>query len=196
MGLDMYVFCLHKPDKTSEELSRLTEDELRDAGYAVVLESSIPPNFESVREMTVEVQTVAEFIDFQKLERDFLIPEDATLTMQKRGYPEITFEFVYEDEEGESYSAKVTEAELRKYKYHETITAYCFIRELIAYWRKEYGLSGAISRACDKPVENVGYYPMNEGMLKAVADHDPEAYQDIEPYIGDENGVIVYLEWY
>ena len=203
MGLDMYVERFIKLNKTSEELCQYDSNELNKMGYSIVAEDELPDNFESVRRMTVPILTSVKAVDFLKIKRDRNIPDDAEIWMKEVGSRPtsdservISYRYVFSDSQGNLYHAEFTESELEEYCYPELISAYCFMSEEVAYWRKNYSLQADIYHACDAAIKNLGYYPMNEGMLKAVAECDPEAYKNIAKYLDDEDSLLAYHEWY
>lgn len=70
----------------------------------------------------------------------------------------------------------------------------CKQLEPVAYWRKEHDLSDAITAAVDGPVENEGYYPLNDKMFEIIKKADNQLDEVSEPVTDDY--AYVYYEWY
>ena len=198
MGLDMYVELISKPDKTVAELAKHTREELLHMGYSVCDETRLPDDFDNIRDVTVEFETEAAFVDWEKIKAAAGAPEDAEIAWTEYSPESLErpSKVVYKDQADKKYVVQIEPEDGKKYQYTKRVTAYCFVMKTIAYWRKNYDLSSAIHSACDEPVRNCGLYPMNAMLLEAVAEHDRDAYENIMKYIDDENSLVAYYEWY
>lgn len=70
----------------------------------------------------------------------------------------------------------------------------CKPLEPVAYWRKEYDLSDAITAAVGGPVENQGYYPLNDKMFEIIKKADNQLNGVSE--LTTDDYAYVYYEWY
>lgn len=70
----------------------------------------------------------------------------------------------------------------------------CKPLEPVAYWRKKYDLSNAITAAVGGPVENQGYYPLNDKMFEIIKKADNQLDEVSKPVTDDY--AYVYYEWY
>ena len=197
MGLDMYVYRLIKPSKTSEELSRLADDSSYISGYTTFSHEydNFPPNFDNIRKATVKFHYVCEEIDHEKLKKDFNIPRSARRYGPHWGeQAEIECRYEFQDDQGVERLVKFTKTEVQRYKYKKTYAAYAMIEEELAYWRghSEEHILYKMRDACDMSTENGGYYPMNEEMIRVVAKYAPMDYDDVSFRSNDENSLVVF----
>ena len=197
MSLDMYVYRLHKPDKTTEELSRLTTyDSLFIPGYTTFSEDyDLPPDFDNIREATVKFFFVSNEVDYEKLKKDFNIPQDARCLDRLADDPlEIACRCEFRDNHGDSCRVHITRAELQRYQCDGLRVGYAVIEEKLASWRGHDYVEflQSICEASDMLVHDGGYYPLNRKMLTTIAKRDPEACDNIVQHFENENDLIVF----
>ena len=81
-----------------------------------------------------------------------------------------------------------------KYTIRKTVIGYaCNARE-VNYWRKNYLISDWFHEHIDVPVENCGYYILNEELIDEFNETFPEEW--IEPEDPTDDAALVYWEWY
>ena len=194
MGLDMYLYKLSKPTKSVEYLSQMSRDELIKNGYAVFdISKTLPPNFERIRSLAKKIITFDTYIDIDKIQHDFNIPDYADIIDRYWSNDNIIYVFdcIHNNETiiipRESYQAK--------YIVTQTMKAFCIKRTELAYWRKNYDLSEEFHQSCDTAIKNCGYYPLNEAMKHRLMELDPFAYEAIQNQKSHDHA-IVYHETY
>lgn len=198
MGLDMHLFKLEKPEKSSEELSAMSLDELNSAGYTVFFQNELPDDFHLICCMAKRAAVMAEYIDLEKIREDYEIPAGSRIIGESYSSQEIGYTFrLPKAEPCDQKHIDIPMDQVRaKYVYKKKTDAYCIKSEEIAYWRKRYDIQSALYDAAEVPIQNCGYYPMTDDMWDALRKWDKETYNRLAHYKYDNSCIIVYHEWY
>ena len=196
MGLDMYLYKIYKPKESEEQLSKMSYDDLQDKQFLLLIEGeTMPDNVDSIRQFAKKIKTRPSYINFRKIKKDYQIPAHSRITGQSYCSSQVGYSFRLPD--GTSKKIQIPVDELKKkYITVRTVNAECIGMENVAYWRKHYDLQDDLHKASDIPIDNCGYYPLNDDMWKVLEHHDKEKYDELYHYRNDDTCEIVYLEWY
>ena len=186
MGLDMYVYRVHKP--------LLDENVVYDANE--IKDPSIPeddidnPVVRQILPYCKKVRVINHYYDLEKISKDYGI-EGARIggwgSDETGGYT------VFDGKNIKS--VKINEKLIEsKYTINKEETCYVFVEEQIHYWRKAYDVQEWFHKNIPEPVENTGYYILTEDLLLAFNKAFPDEQLPVEA--PDEGHAFVYWEWY
>lgn len=203
MGLDMHVF---KVSKCSEEEAKTLNGKV--LGRDIAMQFKVFPT-EQGREPYDEIKQILPWLkktamkvpccDYEKMIADNMEnPELYDICLYMESQDRCGFVIYPKKEENglEKREIVLSRGEIEKnYLKLVDIDVYvCKPLEPVAYWRKEYDLSDAITAAVDGPVENEGYYPLNDKMFEIIKKADNQLDEVSEPVTDDY--AYVYYEWY
>ena len=185
MGLDMFLYRAKRlSDKAVKEIEG-TEIYSKDYNY---LNPEYESEFKSLLPFSRKVNVLVDYMDTDKIKKEFGIPADAHNTVQSfmRGMTKLGFN--YGDNEHKDVS--ITDTDMKE-KYTITKSEVRYVVELkeICYWRKNYELQDELYELCDEQIENCGYHAVNEEMLRVINKHTDST-------ITNKNGNLFYHEWY
>lgn len=189
MGLDMYVYRMHKPDIDDKKVY-----DRSDLEGVVINENEINhPMFRQLIPYSTKVRVVNHYYDLDKLGVDYGITDvriggwsfdgkDATMTI-----------YGYSGTERKSFTIS---DDLIESKYTISKEEACYVCEYdeVHYWRKAYDIQDWLHDHIQEQVENTGYYILSEKLLKAFNRKFKEDKLPVEP--PDEDSALVYWEWY
>ena len=196
MGLDMYLYKFTKPETSAQELSKMTYEELQQNDYHVFSKyGELPDNFQAIMPFTIETDVEAEYVDFDAVKKHYHIPDDARCVGESYSSQEIGYTFCISEKEHKHIDIPMKEFK-SKFLVTRRTPIYCIQSEQVGYWRKNYELQDSLTEACNIPIDNCGYYPLNTDMWKVLEKMDPKTYEKIKDYRHDPDCIIAYLEWY
>ena len=199
MGLDMFVYSV---SKISEEEK---EEYNNKSIYNIASESNInfirksdynaePNLFEQIIPYLTEISVIDEEIDFDKIRKDFKIPEDAEIYWSH--YKEDQIDYVFKNSKGFSKEISIITDDYLK---HSVTEIFAFKYEEIAYWRKKHELQDFIYKILKRDngiqVENCGFYPLSDKQVAEINNYLKKAQNSQRIYREGDNAV-VYYEWY
>ena len=203
MGLDMHVF---KVSKCSEEEAAALNEKVLEEGIAMQLK--VFP-IEQGREPSDKIKQILPWLkktamkvpcyDYEKMIADNMEnPELYDICLYAASQDRCWF-MIYPKEEGNGLEKReivLSRGEIEKnyLKLVDMDVYVCKQLEPVAYWRKEYDLSDAITAAVGGPVENQGYYPLNDKMFEIIKKADNQL-DDVDELATDDYAY-VYYEWY
>lgn len=203
MGLDMHVF---KVSKCSEEEAKTLNGKV--LGRDIAMQFKVFPT-EQGREPYDEIKQILPWLkkttmkvpcyDYEKMIADNVEnPELYDICLSIESYDQCWFT-IYPKEKGsglEEKKVKLSREEIKKncLKLVDMDVYVCKQLEQVAYWRKEYDLSDAIIAAVGGPVENQGYYPLNDKMFEIIKKADNQL-DEVNELVTDDYAY-VYYEWY
>ena len=185
MGLDMFLYRAKKlSDKAVKEVEG-KEIYSRDYSY---LNPEYESEFKSLIPFSRKVNVLVDYMDTDKIKKDFDIPNNAHNTVQSFMHGITKLGFNYGDNDYKEVS--ITDTDMKE-KYTITKLEQRYVVELneIYYWRKNYELQDKLYELCDEQIENCGYHAVNEEMLRAINKHTDRT-------ITNKNGNLFYHEWY
>lgn len=198
MGLDMWLY----------RITRLNQQELRDIetmDYTTMCDKfSVMEWGEKddayigqIKSYVSFVKRPIEQIDFSLAKKACGIPEDAEYSGEIANCDVWFFDRESDESHYEIDYWQCTD-EQRKAMTVTNIVTFCVChKEEVYYWRKAYALQEKIHKACNVPIENCGYYPLNDAMKKHIVNQirhwEPFDKKKLEP---TEDSVVCYHEWY
>lgn len=189
MGLDMYVYSVHKPDLDTGKVY-----DRSDLKGTVIGEDEInEPMFRQLIPYCEKVRVVNHYYNMEKIGEDYDLT-DARLGGWSCGDgTSITTICGYKD--GVRKSVEIPD-DLIESKYTIDREEICYVceEEEVHYWRKAYDIQDWFHDHIKEPVENTGYYILSEKMLKAFNRKFPQDKLPVEA--PDETSALVYWEWY
>ena len=205
MGLDMYLYRVTKlDDEEKEQVDNMTVDELNDSEFAVY---TLKQGDEEEKDSLLHDASIAELIPYMyqikrkqkyinliRLKREKGIPEDARQSGEVFGEGEYWLWFRMDDKKWEVELTGLDEATKERITDVSEDILGVFLKDEVAYWRKNYGLQQKMHDSCDVKVENCGYYKLNDFMKKSVRD-EKDGYEDLDMEETDDSAVF-YYEWY
>lgn len=206
MGLDMYLYRISRISSSEQrKLRGKTEMQIYDKGYSVFHRPNSSNDdghlLDNIKPYLRGIKIPIEYFDMKKIRKDFKIPKNALQSGSCMSYERIKFEFCSPDYK-KSYAADLNSPELIK-KYTYTKLTYCYVCRMteIGYWRKHYKLQQKLYDEAlldGITIENCGYYPLTDGMTKAILNDDYEYSEQVSPHSlkCDEDSIVVYHEWY
>ena len=203
MGLDMHVF---KMSKCSEEEAKTLNGKV--LGRDIAMQFKVFPT-EQGREPYNEVKQILPWLkktamkvpcyDYEKMIADNVEnPELYDICLYMESQDRYGF-VICPKKEGNSLEKReimFSREEIKKsyLKFVDMDVYVCKQLEPVAYWRKKYDLSDAITSAVGGPAENQGYYPLNDKMFEIIKKADNQLDEVSEPVTDDY--AYVYYEWY
>ncbi len=192
MGLDMYVYRVHKP--LIDESKLYDKDDLDKICNIVINESEITdPRVQQIIPYCTKVRAIAHYYNVEKIGRDYGLT-NAIVGGWHYNNGE-SFVDIYEcDEDNIEKSVAIPSGLIRsRYVNDREETFFVCENERIWYGRKDYEIQNWFHDNIPVPVENTGYYVLTEQILTAFN----EAFPDILPMEApNENCALVYWEWY
>lgn len=187
MGLDMY--CMRARKLTESEVNKVSGLDFDKIPYLVFGKSEEDGRlYADLKDYSTPVKYKVSYWDMDKIKKDFDIPKSARICGSYYG-DGVTFTFTWKGRGKDKYKEiSFKEGEVEDYIKKELEDGFVVSVEKVAYWRKAYDLQDEIHFACDKEIDNCGYYKVNEEMLKAM--------QRTEQLVGETKDDLFYMEWY
>lgn len=181
MGLDMHVL---KVSKCSEEEALALNGKVFEGDvtmrFAVFPAEQGEKPSDRIRQILPWLKKTSMKVprcDYEKMIADNVEnPELYDIHLSMESYDECWFT-IHHKEEGSSLKEKRVklsreEIERNYLKLVDMDVYVCKPLKPVAYWRKKYDLSDAITAAAGGPVENQGYYPLNDKMFEIIKKAD------------------------
>ncbi len=196
MGLDMYTYKIRRPsDAEAKAIAGKKAHDVHERYSLIRLAELDEDGLDLVSDLRPYSQTVkliAQLVDYDKLKRDFEIPEDAEIVGWGNHSGLISYHFSAANDYSKQVQLSVEELE-SGFGYEELNEYLMFESTVVACWRKDYDLQEAIHDACERPIGNCGFYRCSDVMLRVMDQYN--AFPDGVPECAEEEALF-YYEWY
>jgi len=190
VGLDMNVFRIQKPAIDKGKV--YDRDELD--GIVLSSEDIVSPMYRQLAPYCVEVRVVNHYYDLKKIGEDYGL-EDAHIGGWSCDSNGSSATSIYGKKNGASEHVTIPDELIEsKYTIDREETCYVCDRDEVCYWRKAYDIQDWFHKNIPEPVENTGYYVLNEQQIAAFNKEFPE--DNILVEAPSETSALVYWEWY
>lgn len=190
MGLDSYVYRVSKPEGLEDRV--YSSDEFYAMGLtAIPAEFQDEPSICELKPYCVDMRIEMPYANMEKICADYGFGESAEIVARKSNGSIVVCE---KNDDGTEHSLELSGAEVReKYLLNRVEDYIAFRKESVAYWRKDYDVSGFFMESHEGGIENTGYYILDlDTILKfnsIFADELPLE----EP---GAKSALFYWEWY
>lgn len=190
MGLDMNVYRVHKP--------LLDESKLYDRGELdgiVINESKITdPRVQQLIPYCTKIRAIDHYYNIEEIGKDYGLT-DVHIGGFHYG-TDGSYSTIYgHDKDGMAHSVSVQDELIdSKHTIDREESFFVCMSDEIRYWRKAYDIQQWFHDNIPEPVENTGYYVLNEQLLREFNEAFPDRKLPVEA--PNENCAIVYWEWY
>lgn len=205
MGLDMYLYRITRISTTEQrKLRGKTEKEIYDSGYSLFYRPRNKDDERLIKYIKPYLRGIKisqEYFDMEKIRQDFKIPKTyLQCGSSYAGNGDVSLTFTSRDCQ-DSKKASFNTNKNPEYILTKLTNCYVCKEREIGYWRKNYDLQEELYREASYggvEIENCGYYPLNDGMTRAIL-RDKWEYSDKvqrEDLWDDNNSIVCYHEWY
>jgi len=204
MGLDMYLFKVHKPTISFDY--PVTSNFLDEHNIRYVSKENFDACslYKQIKPYTKQINIVFQYIDLMKIAKDHGINEKEITYAYVSMYSINKYEFTYHITNDIKKISLSTKEVKEKYVYESIEESYIWEEKEISYWRKCYDLEKFIYQMFDNKIENCGYQILNKEELIKIRDfYDPntpkwqsDQYELFDIDDVDENAAYFYYEWY
>lgn len=189
MGLNMYVYRVHKPILDEEKIYDRSELD----GIVIGEKDIEEPRVRQLIPYCAKVRVVNHYYNLEKLGEDYGLAgaRIGGWSCDKNGSS--TTIYGYKGTRSESITVSDDLIE-RKYTIDREEICYVCDNDEVHYWRKAYDIQDWFHEKLPEPVENTGYYILPEELLAAFNQEFPEDKLPVEA--PDGVYTLVYWEWY
>ena len=205
MGLDMYLYRITRlTDEEKKEVDAMGLNDIYEAGFCTIEFYPDPetpddplsdPLLKQILDYLYVIKRDQQYVNLDRLKKHFGIPEDAKRCGSVQGSGPWKIFFNKGEKGYEANLHEVPEKELERLMDTVEDTFGICKEEEVAYWRKHYDLQTKLHAACDVPVLNCGYYPLNKDM-KAAIRRDGARDLKAADMKATKDSVVCYHEWY
>lgn len=189
MGLDMYVYRVHKPFLDDRKV--YDRDDLE--GVILGEEDIQDPMYRQLLPYCAKVQVVNHYYNREKLAEDYGLDEARIGGWSCDKDSSTVHIYGYKDGERKSFDVPDDLID-SKYIIDREETCYVCREDEVHYWRKAYDIQDWIYEHLPEKVENTGYYILSEQFLKDFNKKFPEDRLPVEA--PNDDYALVYWEWY
>lgn len=184
MGLDQNIFRVSRTHYDPDKVYQRSEVS---GGILIDEEDIQEPSVQQILPYCQKVCFIGEEYDYPAICRDYGLAEDAR--------PFLWNGNIVAFQDGNLKRVEVPESEIdEKYTIYTTVIGYACDAQEVNYWRKNYLISDWFHEHIDVPVENCGYYILNEELIDEFNEAFPDEW--IEPEDPTDDAALVYWEWY
>ena len=193
MGLDQYIYRIEK--LTEDDKKRIDQGET--TGFSVV-ELNFPEDeelVEYIKDFIYIKDKVIAYYSHDKIRKYFNIPDTATFIFSRSDSTSVVW-FFKDKIADKEYKVEPSKVQNKSEVTDTKTVKEVFLKEQeIGYWRKDYKLQDKMHYACDHPVRNCGYYPLNKEMIKILLKDRTNIFAR-DDLTSTDNVAVCYLEWY
>ena len=199
MGLDMWLYRVTRLDEQEKnDIATMSMEELKNKFNVRQWDERDDTLLAQIKPFITFIERPVEQIDLDLAKKACGIPEDAEYHGQIMNSNVWFFSREGDDNDYTIDYWKCSEEQRRQMTVTNMLTFGIYHREEIWYWRKNYKLRKNLYKASDVPMENCGYYTLNDKMNECICkaikdDNDFINKGQLEP---TEDSVVCYHEWY
>lgn len=192
MGLDICVYRVRKPE--TFEAKVFNKEDLLNQGYCLITR---PDDYEDLvrdlRPYTQEILVKTAYLNMEAVRKDYGLSEQA-YACEWSGDGRIG---LWDPASNGNQHITLTPEEIaEKYTVYEDELTLAFLREEVAYWRKNYRVQNFFYDALGN-VENTGYYILSEEVLtKFNAEAYENGWDPVPVMAPTDDAALFYWEWY
>ena len=184
MGLDQNIFRI---SRTHYDLNKVYQRSEVSGGILIDEEDAHESSVQQIIPYCQKVRFIDIEYDYPSICRDYDLADDAR--------PFLWNGNIVAFQDGNRKKVEVPASKINeKYTIYKTISGYACNAQEVNYWRKNYLISDWFHEHISVPVENCGYYILNEELIDEFNEAFPDEW--IEPEDPADDSALVYWEWY